>query len=85
MPPPLLFACERPDFEPIFNRLLPKCVCLRVSAPDPAGVLATPQTPSWKSVGHILRSADSENEPPLSKSWLRAWKTTAHMDGTDQI
>ena len=33
---------QRPDFKPIFSRLLPICVCFRGSAPDPAGGLSPP-------------------------------------------
>ena len=40
-------------FKPLFNRLLPKCVCLRGPAPDPAMWLtAPPKTPSWKRLVH---------------------------------
>ena len=47
-------ATQRPDFQPIFTRLLPKCVCLRDSAPDPTGgaYSAPPPHPSWKRLGH---------------------------------
>ena len=38
-------ATQRSDFQPIFNRLLPKCVCLRGSAPDPLGGLTAPPKP----------------------------------------
>ena len=36
--------------QPFFNRLVPKCVFLRGSAPNTAGggAYSTPQTPSWK-------------------------------------
>ena len=44
---------KRPDFKLICKRFLPKCVCLRGSAPDPAGGLTEPQTPSWKRLGYI--------------------------------
>ena len=33
---------KRPDFKLIRKRFLPKCVCLRGSAPDPAGGLTAP-------------------------------------------
>ena len=42
--PPHFFACKRPDFKPIFNRLLSRCVCLRGSAPYPSGgITASPE------------------------------------------
>ena len=48
--PPILFACKRPDFKPILNRLLPKCVCLWGSAPGLAGggAFSTPRPPAGK-------------------------------------
>ena len=39
---------SHPDFQLIFKRLLSKSACLRGSAPDPAGALRRPHTPSWK-------------------------------------
>ena len=45
---PILPSTQRPDFQLIFKRLLSKSACLRGSAPDPAGALPRPQTPSWK-------------------------------------
>ena len=45
---PILPSTQRPDFQLIFKRLLSKSACLRGSAPDPAGGLQHPQTPSWK-------------------------------------
>ena len=45
---PILPSTQRPDFKFIFKRLLSKSACLRGSAPDPAGGLQRPQTPSWK-------------------------------------
>ena len=45
---PILPSTQRPDFQLIFQRLLSKSACLRGSAPDPAGALQSPQTPSWK-------------------------------------
>ena len=44
----LSFLSQRPDFPLIFKRLLSKSACLRGSAPDPAGDLLCPKTPSWK-------------------------------------
>ena len=47
-----LFACERPDFKPIFNRLFPKCVCLQASAPDPVGgAYSVPPDPQREKFG----------------------------------
>ena len=60
-------ATQRSDFQPIFNRLLPKCVCLRGSAPEPVGGLtAPPPNPQLEKVGshQVLR-------PPFSHSWIR--------------
>ena len=38
-----------PDFELIFKTFVPKCVCLRVSAPDPAGgAYSAPRPPAGK-------------------------------------
>ena len=45
---PILPSTQRPDFQLIFKRLMSKSACLRGSAPDPAGALQRPQTPSWK-------------------------------------
>ena len=43
-------ATKIPDFQPIFNILLPKCVCLRGSASDPTGGLpAPPASKRWVS------------------------------------
>ena len=39
---------KRPDFKLIRKRFLLKRVCLRGSAPDPAGGLTAPPDPSWK-------------------------------------
>ena len=48
-------ATQRSDFQPIFNRLLPKCVCLRGS------VTAPPKPPAqWRRLGHTCAP------PPLS-------------------
>ena len=69
VPPPQLF-CLLETFA-IFNRLLSKCVCLRGSAPGalprtPLRAYNAPRPPAGKcgSQTLILRSADSENEPP---------------------
>ena len=48
-----LFGGVDGDPEPRFNRLLPKCVCLRGSTPDPA-LLHTPLTHHYKSSGFFL-------------------------------
>ena len=42
---------KRPDFKLIRNFFLPKCVCLRGSAPDPAGGLTAPPDPQLEKVG----------------------------------
>ena len=43
-------ATKIPDFQPIFNILLPKCVCLRGSASDPTGGFpAPPASKRWVS------------------------------------
>ena len=42
---------KRPDFKLIRKRFLPKCVCLRGSAPDPAGGLTAPPDPQLEKVG----------------------------------
>ena len=39
---------KRPDFKLICKIFLPKCVCLRGSAPDPAGGLTAPPDPAGK-------------------------------------
>ena len=60
---------QRPDFHPIFNRFLPKCVCLRDSAPHPVGGLTAPPSPQLDKVGsQLLRPP-----PPFSHSWIRHW------------
>ena len=41
----------RPDFKLIFKIFLPKCVCFRGSAPDPAGGLQRPPDPQLENVG----------------------------------
>ena len=42
---------KRPDFKLIRKRFLPKCVCLRGSATDPAGGLTAPTDPQLEKVG----------------------------------
>ena len=69
-------ATKIPDFQPIFNiiLLLPTYVCLRGSAPDPAGGLAAPPDPQLGNVGsHPCRGprriagprAPKPHNPPL--------------------
>ena len=56
---------KRPDFKLIRKRFLQKCVCLRGSAPDPAGGLQRPQTPSWKRLGYTpIRRSDNHRCQP---------------------
>ena len=67
-PPPHFFACEIPDFKPIFNRLLPKCVCLRGSAPHPAGELTAPRPPGgkvWVTHRSFGQMPPKMNPPPF--------------------
>ena len=42
---------KRPDFKLIRKRFLTKCVCLRGSAPDPAGGLTAPPDHQLEKVG----------------------------------
>ena len=42
---------QRPDFKLIRKIFLPKCACLRGSAPDPAGGLTAPPDPQLEKVG----------------------------------
>ena len=59
---------KRPDFKLIRKRFLPKCVCLRGSAPDPAGGLTALPDPQLEKVGLHTNPSDV---PPLSYPDLR--------------
>ena len=52
---------KRPDFKLIRKRFVPKCVCLRGSAP--LGGLQRPQTPSWKRLGYTPIRPIGVNRP----------------------
>ena len=67
---------KRPDFKLICKRFLPKCVCLRGSAPGPAGGLTAPPDPQLEKVGFTQQSV-----PPLSYPDLRPCLRLALISG----
>ena len=76
---------KRPDFKLIRKRFLPKCVCLRGSAPDPAGGLTAPQTHSWKRLGYTSIRPIGVNRPafggavPHFHQMSRPYRSVRHM------
>ena len=58
--PHTFFACEKPDFKPIFNRLLPNAFASGALLRTPLGPLQSPRPTSGKVWVTSFRSADTD-------------------------
>ena len=67
-------ATKIPDFQPIFNIYVAKMLCLRSSAPHPAGGLQPPRPPDGKRlVTHLQRSPTESRAPAPRYPTIRHW------------
>ena len=67
---------KRPDFKLICKRFLPKCACLRGSAPDPAGGITAPPDPQLEKVGFTQQSVPPtfvSGSTPLITGCVHYW------------
>ena len=65
-------------FSANFQYIVSKMLCFRGSAPDPAGGLTAPQTPSWETLGHTLAEGPTELRIPGPRD-----PTIRHCQGPD--